>query len=369
MYARPDSTTHHAVEAAKHLWMVPYTMMGPTDPDEAFAESIVKDAQHAWRNYDSESFWYFTTGALAYAHIAANAVIGTLADHDNSDEVGELDADLIDEQLEEANHDVTMAVAHWFRGAAFHFQLGEVVHDVSTVNDRPSGFDCTRNTSESVSWFHCAAGDNDRQAPCLNCPAVQRLGTLICRTDLHETIDTILGLAQGERREPDLERLGPLPSPAGPASHCLKAIRNLDELASRFDVGSDKHRGIAYAVLAANDVIRKLHHLGHYAGTDEDTRDIEADADRIAASILSGEPMDEDREFTTPDEYDECVIKHELTTGKTTYDCLPPDVPEDWGLDDLGHDLPCRLCPMKSSAPETAMDRIIRRLAELPENA
>ena len=47
MYAQPDSTTHHAVEAAKHLWMVPYTMMGPPNPDEAFAESIVKDAQHA----------------------------------------------------------------------------------------------------------------------------------------------------------------------------------------------------------------------------------------------------------------------------------------------------------------------------------
>ena len=52
----------------------------------------------------------------------------------------------------------------------------------------------------------------------------------------------------------------------------------------------------------------------------------------------------------------------------TSYDCAPPDAPVEWDVDDLGHDLPCRLCPMKSSAPETAMDRMIRRLAELPEN-
>ena len=368
MYAQPDSTTHHAVEAAKHLWMVPYTMMGPPDPDEAFTESIVKDAQHAWRNYDSESFWYFTTGALAYAHIAANAVIGTLADHDNSDEVDELDADLIDEQLEEANHDVAMAVAHWFRGADNHRQLNQVVHDVSTVNDHPSGFDCTRNTSESVSWFHCAAGDNDRQAPCLNCPSVRKLGTLTCSTDLDESIDDIIFLLQGKRHEPNLDQLGPLPAPEGPAAHCLKAIRHLAELAGRFDVGFTNHRGIAYAALAANDVIRKIHYLAFFVDTEEDTRSIWAEADNIAASILSGEPIKKDREFTTPDEYDECVIKRELTTGKVSYDCAPPDAPEDWDADDFGHDLPCRLCPMKTSAPETAMDRMIQRLAEIPEN-
>ena len=261
-----------------------------------------------------------------------------------------------------------MAVAHWFRGAAFHFQLGEVVHDVSTVNDHPSRFDCTRNMSQSVSWFFCAQ-HTERQSPCLNCPAVQRLGTLICHTDLDETIDTILGLAQGERREPDLQRLGPLPSPEGPAAHCLKAIRHLAELASRFDVGFTKHRGIAYAAPAANDVIGKLRYLADYVDTDEDSRNIWAEADNIAASIMSGEPIKEDQEFTTPDEYDECVIKRELTTGKVSYDCAPPDAPEDWDADDFGHDFSCRLCPMKTSAPVTAMDRMIQRLAELPENA
>ena len=165
---------------------------------------------------------------MAYAHIAANAVINTLANHDNSDEVGGINnADLIDEDLQETNHHVTMAVAHWFRGADNHQQLNKVVHDVSTVNDHPSGFHCTWNTSERVSWFRCARGDHDRQAPCFNCPAVQRLGTLVCRTDLDESIDTILSLSQGQRHEPDLEWLGPLPAPEGPAAHCLQAIRHL----------------------------------------------------------------------------------------------------------------------------------------------
>ena len=84
---------------------------------------------------------------------------------------------------------------------------------------------------------------------------------------------------------------------------------------------------------------------------------------------MSGEPIKEDQEFTTPDEYDECVIKRELTTGKVSYDCAPPDAPEDWDADDFGHDFSCRLCPMKTSAPVTAMDRMIQRLAELPKNA
>ncbi len=189
------------------------------------------DADHARRNYDNESFWYFNVGTVAYAHIAANAIIHTLANHDNTDEVGELNAELIDEALDEANHRVIAAAAHWSKGADFHFRLGDVVHDASTVNDHPSGFDCTRNISESVSWFHCADGDCDQQAPCLNCPAVRRLGTLVCRTDLDKTIDTILRLSTDERHEPDLEQLGPLPAPEGPAAHCLKAIRHLAEMA------------------------------------------------------------------------------------------------------------------------------------------
>ena len=64
-----------------------------------------------------------------------------------------------------------------------------------------------------------------------------------------------------------------------------------------------------------------------YVDTDEDTVGITADANHIAASILSGKPVDEGRKFTPPDEYDECVIKRELTTGKTTYDCAPPERP------------------------------------------
>ena len=114
---------------------------------------------------------------------------------------------------------------------------------------------------------------------------------------------------------------------------------------------------------------RKLRYLAVYVDTDEDTRSIWAEADNIAVPILPGEPIKENREFITPDEYDECVTKRELATGKTTYECAPPDAPEDWDVDDLGRDLPCRLCPTKTSAPETDMDRTIQRLAELPENA
>ena len=68
---------------------------------------------------------------------------------------------------------------------------------------------------------------------------------------------------------------------------------------------------------------------------DDDILGIRADADRIAARILSGEPIDEDQVFAPPTEYDECVIKRELTTGKTTYDCAPPDAPVEWDVDDL----------------------------------
>ena len=102
---------------------------------------------------------------------------------------------------------------------------------------------------------------------------------------------------------------------------------------------------------------------------DDDVPSIGAEADRIAAGILSGEPIDEDQVFAPPSEYDECVIKRELTTGKVSYDCAPPDAPVEWTVDDLGHDDPCQLCPMKSSVPETAMDQMIRRLAELPVHA
>ena len=123
------------------------------------------------------------------------------------------------------------------------------------------------------------------------------------------------------------------------------------ELADNFEAGSTNHRGIVYAALAAIDAVGKLRYLAIYVDTDEDTVGITADANHIAASILSGELIDEDQVFAPPDEYDECVIKRELTTGKTTYDCAPPNAPEDWDVDDLGHDLPCRLCPMKSSRP------------------
>ena len=129
--------------------------------------------------------------------------------------------------------------------------------------------------------------------------------------------------------------MGPLPAPEGPAAHCLKAIRHLAELASGFDVASANHRGIAYAAQAAKDVIGKLRYLAIYVDTDEDIASIGAEADRIAAGILSGEPIDEDQVFAPPSEYDECVIKRELTTGKVSYDCAPPDAPVEWTVDDL----------------------------------
>ncbi len=47
----------------------------------------------------------------------------------------------------------------------------------------------------------------------------------------------------------------------------------------------------------------------------------------MAANILSGKPVDEGRKFTPPDEYDERVIKRELATDMTSYDCAPPERP------------------------------------------
>ncbi|MCY4555671.1 MAG: hypothetical protein OXF79_04690 [Chloroflexi bacterium] len=356
-----DRATHHAIEAVKHLWMVPYTMMGAPDPSEGFAESITKDAQHAMLNRDNETFWYFGATTVAYSHIAANAVIHTLANHDNRDEVGELNADLIDEKLAEANHRVTMALADWFRAAEFHFKLGDVVHDVSTVNDHPSGFDCTRDTSQNVSWFHCANGDYDRQAPCLNCPAVQKLGTPTCSTNLEHAIDTILEISTGRRREPNMDQLGPMPPPESPVAHCRHAIGHLAEMARSLDTGSISHRGIAYAALAANDTMSEILYLSDYVKMD-DNIELAADADRIAAGILSSESIDAEPRFTRPNEHDECIFRRQLTTGKTEYICAPPNAPDDWTDEDWGDDEPCRLCPMKSELPQTAMDRMLRLL-------
>ncbi len=369
MHQGSTSTTHHAIEAVKHLWMVPYTMTEAPDPSEGFAESITKDARHAMRNNDNESFWYFSATTVAYSHIAANAVIHTLSNHDNRDEVGEFYADLIDEKLAEANHRVTMALADWFEAAQFHFKLGDVIYDASTVNDHPSGFDCTRNTSQNVSWFHCAGTDRDRQAPCLNCPAVPKLGTPTCSTNLSHTIDTILELATGERYEPEMDQLGPLPPPESPAAHCRHAIGHLAELARSFDTGSTRHRGIAYAVLAANDTMTQLQYLADYVEMDDSIIELAADADRIAEGILSGESIDAETRFTPPEEHDECIFQRQLTTGKTEYICAPPNAPDDWTADDCGYHEPCRLCPLKSEIPQTAMDRMLHLLNGTAEGA
>ena len=365
----PETTTQHAIEAVKHLWMVPYTMAGTPDPSEGFTESISKDAQYSRRNVDDESFWHFTASAVAYAHIAANAVINTLANRDNREEVGEINAELIDEALEEANRFVTTATAAWFRAAEFHFKLGDVVYDLSNVNDHPSGFDCTRNTSQNVSWFHCADADRDRQAPCLNCPSVQKLGNPIYSTKLDRNIETILKAANDGRQEPDLQQLGPLPPPEGPATHCRHAIQLLAKVAERLDHGSVNHRGIAYAALAANDAMTELRYLEHQVDMDEDVIGLAADADRVTAEILSGEPIDGESEFTRPDDHDECIFQRELTTGQAEYICAPPDAPYDWTADDCGYHQPCRICPMRSAIPETAMDRMLHQLTELPESA
>lgn len=366
----PDGATRHAVEAVKHLWMVPYTILGTVShPRDGFAASITKDAKYALQHQDDESFWHFSAAALAYVDIAASAVINTLANHDNRDEVGELNAELIDEELEEANHHVTMAIADWFRAAQFHYKLDDVVYDVSTVNDHPSGFDCTRNTSQNISWFHCANGDNDRQAPCLNCPAMQKLGNPIYRTKLDRTIDNMLKLSTGERYEPDLQQLGPLPSPEGPAAHCRHAIQHLAEMAHIFRTQFTPRHGISYAALATNDAAEELRHLDDYVTVENDIINIKADTDRITAAILSGETLDEQRSFTQPDEGGECIFQQELTTAKTKYICAPADAPADWTDDDFGHDEPCRLCPMKSGIPETDMDRTLHRLAQLTEHA
>ena len=349
--------------------MVPYTMMGTPNPSGEFAESITKDAKHAMRNRDDESFRYFSAITVAYSHIAANTVIHTLANHDNRDEVGEFNADLIDEELEEANHRVAKALTNWFGAAEFHSKLGDMVYDVSTVNDHPSGFDCTRDTSQNVSWFHCAGIDRDRQAPCLNCPAVQKLGTPTCNTNLEQTIHAILELPTGERYEPEVNHLGSMPATEDPAAHCRHAIGHLAEMARSFDTGSTCHRGTAYAVLATNDTLTELQYLTDYVKMDDNIIELAAAADRIAARILSGESIDAEPQFTRPGKHDKCTLHRQLTTGKTEYICAPPNAPYDWTDDDYGYYEPCRLCPMKSDIPQTAMDRMLHLLNGPAEGA
>ena len=363
----PGSPTDHAVSAIKHLWMVPYTMLGKPDPKEGLTESIAADAQYTIRHWTNPSFWHFSASALAYVHIAASAVIKTLANHDNRAEVCGPDTDLINDELDTANQQVTMALADWFRGANYNHELGAVIHRVFSVADHPSGFDCTRNSSQTTSWFHCAV-DVRQQAPCFNCPSVKKLGTLVCNSDMASSIDTILRLSEGQRYEADVEQLGPLPVPEAPATHCRHAVQHLAELAHNFDHGSVNHRSIAYAALAIGSAVEELRHLTVYVDMDEDTLDLRADVDCIAARILSGTPDNEDAHLDPPDEYDECILQRELTTGAAKYMCAPPDAPEDWTADDFGHETPCQICPLVSGLPERAMDRTLRLLAELPES-
>ena len=363
---QPYGPTHHAIEAAKHLWMVPFTIMGAPEPNANFGESIAHQAHIAAQNQD-ESFWYFTTAALAYAHMAAKAIVNTLAGYDNRCEVGEIDSDLIDENLDNAGHAVSMATASWFRAAQSYQGLDDAADAVSKVADHPSGFDCTRNISQSTSWFHCAY-DTQQEAPCLNCPSIRRLRIQNRQTEFDQTIEFILEMSSPDNREPDLEELGPLPDPENPAAHCLKAIQHLAELAKVFDVGSTNHRSIAYAAIAANTAITQLRHLGHHVQTEEEILDIADDADPITAHILSGETVDQNQEFEPPDEYDECIVRTEVTTGQVTYLCAPNNPPADWGALDFDTHNQCRLCPMRAEIPERAMDRALKVLAELSQN-
>ena len=75
--------------------------------------------------------------------------------------------------------------------------------------------------------------------------------------------------------------------------------------------------------MGANDANEKPCHLGHGVETDQDIRDIRANADRIASGILSGEPIDEALDFSPPGEDRECAIRRQLTTAKTPYVCTP----------------------------------------------
>ena len=370
MPLQTNSITHHAIEAAKHLWMVPYTFMGQPDPNEGFLESIVKDAIHTRKNRDDESFWYFCATTLAYAQIGGNAVIRTLANHHSTSAGDDINTRLIDQELDRANSDVTMTVSEWFRAASVNDQLHETIDQVSNVSDHPSGFDCTRNATATLSWFHCANGDserNDRHSPCLNCPAALAIGNETFRTNLAEAINQAIRTSRPVPDAPNLLQCGPLPAAEGPATHCLKAIHHLAEIASRTKVGSDTHRGVACSAMAATDVIGQLHYLAIYVDTDEDLFEIGREADRIGATILTGEAVQQVDQFPSPDDYEECIVRRELTTGKTNYLCAPASAPEDWDPDDYGAEHPCRLCPMKCSIPENAVDRALQHLADMKQ--
>ena len=306
------------------------------------------------------------TAGLAYARIAATAIVNTLANYDNRDEVGELDAELIDETLSDANDVVTVSTSPWFDATQTQDNYGRIIRQITQVADHPSGFDCTRNISQPASWFSCAS-HRLQEAPCLVCPSIKNLGTLICSTDVEATIDYILEMAQYETEELDLEELGPMPEPEHPVTHCFKAIEHIVQMAPAFEAGSVNHRGIAYAAIAASGAAEHLGQLHHEATSDDGIFQMVAKADSLAANILAGEAIAQNLERNWPNEGEECIFVRELTTGNTHYICAPPNPPKQWTAADLGHDLPCRLCPMKSSVPETAMDRMVRRLAELPQ--
>lgn len=366
MSTQPNSVTHHAIEAVKHLWMVPATILAQPEPEENLRQSMMRKARVALDRYDdADPFWFFSTAGLAYARMAATAIVNTLANYDNRDEVGELGAEFIDDDLSDADNVVTVSTAPWFEAAQTQDNYGSIIRQITEVADHTSGFDCTRNISQPGSWFSCAS-HRLRETPCLVCPSIKNLGTLICSTDLEATIDYILEMAQHETEELDLEQLGPMPEPEHPVIHCFKAIVHIAQMAPAFKVRSVNHRGIAYAAIAVSDAVQQLAQLHHEATGDDDIFQMFVEADHIAANILAGEPTAENLERKWPDEGEECILVRELTTGNTHYICAPPNPPRRWNADDCGYKEPCRLCPMKSSVPETPMDRMIQRLAELP---
>ena len=90
-------------------------------------------------------------GCRRLRSLLVNVVIRVPANHDNSHLAGGTSgADLIDEELEEANHYSSMVVAAASRSSDVNDRLGDVVHKASKVAGHHSGFDHSSNISQAV---------------------------------------------------------------------------------------------------------------------------------------------------------------------------------------------------------------------------
>ena len=281
---KPTGTpTDHYIVGMAHLVMAAKQMLG----NSKYAKPVVKAAATAARKHRTNSlhFWVNSTLALFHMRTALTTLAYSPEQYDNTEEIGEMHAELLDQNLDRLEEQFADAVVVWIRNTPHETEIMTALEE-ATAN-LPEDTVCHQVQDDDTSWIICHEGIR-RRSPCLACNSglnPQAQPSLEILEDLEVPYTT----PSDEERHLNLiaKRAEAMPHPMDHAIAAMKAMARLDHATVHTD--HRHHLNLVTAAQMTKKAIDHLSTLSEYGSPHFPSTDYPDYADSLVATVINSQ--------------------------------------------------------------------------------